>query len=130
MPTSDHRLPDEDLTVLVERASEDYFTARYSSKLGKTWAELDGASKNVIREAALPHLFHGTKALHDLGYRKLRIVATAEDLDALPFGTVVRSDAGTIATKCGFTLGVVFGDERPFPWRYLDLPVTVMQEAP
>lgn len=43
-------------------------------------------------------------------------VTTVEELDQLPNGVVVRSAEGTIACRFDATRGVVFGDDRPFPW--------------
>ncbi|MEA5453280.1 hypothetical protein SPF06_00960 [Sinomonas sp. JGH33] len=63
-----------------------------------------------------------------LAHRKPRTVTTAAELDALPVGSVVRSDAGTIACKCEATRGVVFGDDRSFPWLKLATPATVLHE--
>ncbi|ACZ29593.1 hypothetical protein Xcel_0554 [Xylanimonas cellulosilytica DSM 15894] len=53
-------------------------------------------------------------------------VESAADLAAMPDGTVVRSDAGTIACRFDAQHGVVFGDDRPFPWATLRLPVVVL----
>lgn len=41
-------------------------------------------------------------------------ITTTDDLDALPAGTVVRSDTGTIACRFDTDHGVVLGDDRPF----------------
>ncbi|CAN5734382.1 hypothetical protein BH09ACT7_BH09ACT7_45670 [soil metagenome] len=45
-----------------------------------------------------------------------RTISTVEELDRLPVGVVVRSAEGTIACRFDATRGVVFGDDRPFPW--------------
>lgn len=58
--------------------------------------------------------------------REPRTVTTAAELDALPVGSVVRSSAGTIACKCEATRGIVFGDDRTFPWLKLATPATVL----
>lgn len=81
---TDYRLPDEDLTVLVERAAEGVATRE-----GHNWQTMPATVKNVVREQCLPFIFHGTMALHDLGYRKSRTVTSAEELDALPEGTLI-----------------------------------------
>lgn len=47
---------------------------------------------------------------------------SAEDLDAVPVGGIVRSGMGTIACRYDATRGVCFGDERTFPWTDLALP--------
>lgn len=62
------------------------------------------------------------------GWTKPREVRTAAELDALRVGSVVRSSAGTIACKCEATRGVVFGDDRTFPWLKLAAPATVLHE--
>ncbi|MFN6543519.1 hypothetical protein [Mycolicibacterium nivoides] len=79
-------------------------------------------------------------ALHDLAHDDVpallqvieqlapRRVETAAELDALRVGTVIRSDAGTIACRSGLDHGVVFGDERQFRWRLLALPAIVLWE--
>lgn len=53
-------------------------------------------------------------------------IETAADLDRVPSGSVVRSSAGTIACRFDGRNGVVFGDERPFPWHKLALPAEVI----
>lgn len=54
-------------------------------------------------------------------------ITTTDDLDALPAGTVVRSDTGTIACRFDTDHGVVLGDDRPFsPWTALQLPATIL----
>lgn len=53
-------------------------------------------------------------------------VATEDDRDALPPGVIVRSATGTIACRHFSGVGVIFGDERPFPWKSLTLPLTVI----
>lgn len=51
---------------------------------------------------------------------------THEALMALPAGTVVRSAARTIGCRVDGERGVCFGDDRPFPWSDLALPVQVL----
>lgn len=53
-------------------------------------------------------------------------ITTDEELNALPRGTVVRSNEGSIACRYDDVFGVVFGDDRPFAWSRLDLPATVL----
>jgi hypothetical protein len=53
-------------------------------------------------------------------------ITTAAELDALPVGSVVRSSAGTIGYRYDETRGIVFGDDRCFPWGVLELPLTVI----
>lgn len=57
---------------------------------------------------------------------RARRIGTAAELLAVPQGTVVRSLSGTIAARFDTGRGVVFGDDRPFPWRALSLPGTVL----
>lgn len=54
------------------------------------------------------------------------IVETEQALKDLPVGVVVRSAAGTIACRADESAGVVFGEERPFPWTSLMLPARVI----
>lgn len=82
----------------------------------------------------MPH----SNALHDLAHDDVpvllkvieslapRIIETPGDLDRLPARSVVRSSAGTIAARFDGRNGVVFGDDRPFPWHQLALPATVL----
>lgn len=53
-------------------------------------------------------------------------ITTVEELDRLPVGVVVRSAEGTIACRFDATRGVVFGDDRPFPWLRLALTARVL----
>ncbi|WP_280381031.1 hypothetical protein [Nocardia wallacei] len=55
-----------------------------------------------------------------------RRIETAEELDALPPGTVVRSAVGTVACRHHSGLGVLFGNGEPFDWAQLRLPVIVI----
>lgn len=56
-----------------------------------------------------------------------RVVETAEELEALPHRVIVESSAGSIAARFDDEHGVIFGDDRPFPWMRLALPVTVLR---
>lgn len=53
-------------------------------------------------------------------------VTTEEQRSAVPPGTVVVSDAGTLAGRYDTTRAVVLGDERPIPWADLALPLTIV----
>lgn len=53
-------------------------------------------------------------------------ITTPSERDALPAGIVVLDSQGTIAARHPSGVGVVFGDERPFPWHVLALPLTVL----
>lgn len=66
---------DYDLTVIVESAASGAVDSRAALLGSKTWSDYDAMSKNGVREVALPFLFHGSKALADLGYRKPRVLA-------------------------------------------------------
>lgn len=55
-----------------------------------------------------------------------RQLTTEAERDELPAGTIVRSADGTIACRHHSGVGVVFGDERPFPWEALVLPLTLI----
>lgn len=53
-------------------------------------------------------------------------VTTEQGRGALARGTVVRSAKGTIACRFDDQYGVLFGDDRPFTWSALQLPLTVL----
>lgn len=53
-------------------------------------------------------------------------VTTPEQLAAVPVGAIVRSAAGTIACRYDATRGVIFGDDRSFPWHKLHLPCRIL----
>ena len=53
-------------------------------------------------------------------------VETVAERDALPVGTVIRSNVGTIAARFDRYRGVVFGDDRPIEWTCLALPAVVL----
>lgn len=58
-----------------------------------------------------------------------RTVSTVEERGALPAGVVVCAASGTIACRHHSGVGVVFGDERPFPWHALTLPLTILHDG-
>lgn len=74
------------------------------------------------QESSAPVGFPGTAVFAELHPP----VATEEARDALPAGVVVRSAQGSVACRHHSGVGVVFGDERPFPWDSLALPLTVL----
>lgn len=88
-------MSDHDLTVLVETAAQGMWNSKAGHQGGPVFADLPNPIRNSIREAALPYVFHATKALADLGYTKPRLIVTEEELDTLPNGTVVLSDVYT-----------------------------------
>lgn len=53
-------------------------------------------------------------------------VTTEEQRLAVRPGTVVMSDAGTLAGRFDEHRAVVLGDERPVPWTDLALPLTIV----
>lgn len=55
-----------------------------------------------------------------------RILKTDAELATVVRGTVVHAKDGTIACRYDAERGVVFGDERPFPWSLLRAPATVL----
>lgn len=57
---------------------------------------------------------------------KAATITEAYALAEVPAGTVVRSAAGTIAARFDGYTGVMFGDDRGFPWRDLALPATIL----
>ncbi|ORL01803.1 hypothetical protein A6F55_19110 [Prescottella equi] len=66
-------------------------------------------------------------AIRAAGYSRPRVVETAEELGALPHKVIVESHAGSIAARFDDEHGVIFGDDRPFPWMRLALPVTILR---
>lgn len=74
---------DHELTVLVEAAASGASNSRVAIHGGVLWEALDPATKNNYREAALPFIFHGVKALAELGYSKPRIIMTPDEANAL-----------------------------------------------
>jgi hypothetical protein len=55
-----------------------------------------------------------------------RVIECPAELEALPTGTIVQSNAGTIACRFNRVRGVVFGSNHPFDWDALQLPATVL----
>lgn len=55
-----------------------------------------------------------------------RRIETDEQLAALPTGTVVQSEAGTIASRYDEHHGVLFGVRGLFEWNRLALPAIVL----
>lgn len=76
-------------------------------------------------------LLHFVDAILAAGWRPpARVITTDEELSGtVPDGTIVESAVGTIACRYDYGAGVVFGDDRPFPWQTLLLPVTVVREV-
>ncbi|MCW3766450.1 hypothetical protein OCL88_08185 [Paenarthrobacter sp. PAE-2] len=93
------RLSDHELTVCVETAAEGVVNSRAGHTGGPTWDKLAADQKNSIREQALPFIFHGTKALADLGFWKNPTITTADELQKLydcDRNVVVMDDEGLI----------------------------------
>lgn len=95
------RVSDHDLTVLVETAAAGMWDSKAAHEGGPVFADLPRQVRNSIREAALPYVFHATKALQELGYTKPRLVATVEELAALPFESVIRDAEGHVLERWG-----------------------------
>lgn len=53
-------------------------------------------------------------------------ITTPQQRDQLPGGVIVRSADGTLACRHPSGVGVLFGDDRPFDWDRLTLPITVL----
>lgn len=66
------------------------------------------------------------EAIRRLAWVTPRVLATAEELWSVPIGTVVRTAVGTIACRYDNTRGVVFGDNRTFPWTALAVPAEML----
>ena len=127
MTTSENRLSDSDLTVLVERAAEGVWDSKLPDVEGLApWCDLHPASKNTYREQVLPVIFHGTKALQDLGYRKPSTITTIEELDALPDGSAVLDGVVCVKRADGYwnfsDLAGVYASAS------ITLPATVLHE--
>lgn len=93
------RLTDHELTVCCEAAAEGVVNSRAGHAGTPTWDQLSAMEKNTVREQALPFIFHGTKALADLGYWKSPTITTAKELDDLLIcdrNVVVMDDDGVI----------------------------------
>jgi hypothetical protein len=125
------RLNDYELTVLVEAAASGTVNSRASIHGGSTWDEMDPATKNNYREAALPFILHGTRELSTLGYSKPRTITTAEELDALPVGSVILDGSGLSLHKNEFTGWVASNGAKNIGAEMLlreALPATVLYE--
>ena len=93
------RLNDHELTVCVETAAKGVTDSRAKHAGGPTWDKLNAAQKNAVREQALPFIFHGTRALADLGFWKTPTIATSTELQDLydsDRNVVVMDDEGLI----------------------------------
>ena len=83
------------------------------------WDDLDGDQQDALRGEAADIITAYLAAAQP-------VVETVQALKDLPVGVVVRSAAGTIACRADESAGVVFGDDRPFPWTSLMLPARVV----
>lgn len=119
-----NRLNDYELIVLVDAAASGTVNTRAAHHGGDAWADLDAGDKNTVREAALPYIFHGTKALADLGWERRQTINTREELEEAQL-MVVLTDAGTIANLVNGR-AFFFGYESSVPVATLALPVTVL----
>lgn len=106
----------------------------YASPVGREGAALE----RIARDVLIGNEFHSpaaamlglVDAILAAGWRPpARLVETDEQLVAdVPDRAIVLSAAGTIACRFDYGTGVVFGDDRPFPWGSLQLPGTVLWE--
>lgn len=92
-------LSDHDLTTLVDSAARGVVASAAAWHGGAPWDEMDGMAQNSVREAALPFIFHGTKALAELGYVKPRMVMTPAEANALPDRAAILTPGGIIFRK-------------------------------
>jgi len=90
-------LNDHELTELVEAAAEGVTTSRANNGRGLAWDVMGPMQKNNIREAVLPFIFHGTKALADLGWEHRRTIHTVEELMELTLPAVLDCHGGGVA---------------------------------
>lgn len=75
----------------------------------------------------VPSLDGHTLTAHQAqAWRDACTITTVEDLDRVPSGAIVRSSAGSIACRFDGRNGVVFGDDRPFPWHRLAFPAILL----
>jgi hypothetical protein len=58
--------------------------------------------------------------------RRGTLLTDQAQLAAIPPRSVVRAADGTIAARFSDELGVLFGDDRPFPWSVLRVPALVL----
>lgn len=119
-------LNDHELTVLVEAAACGAVNSRAAHHGGSDWDHLDAADKNAVREHALPFVFHGTRALEDLGFTKPRTVVTVAELDALPDMSAVLDDMDGPLTR--FDSWWRAADGAQFHSMDVVLPATVLWE--
>ena len=78
-----------------------------------------------------PAIFSTSDAILAAGYRKPRIITTAEELDDLPETSVVLDPMGTVALQVGRGLWTMGGDEytsEELIADWLVLPATVLHE--
>ena len=92
-------LTDHDLTALVEAAASGAVNAQAAHHGGDTWDDMHPSIKNTIRENALPFIYHGTKALAELGYPKPRVIYTPEEANALPDRAAILTPGQIIFRK-------------------------------
>jgi hypothetical protein len=127
-------LSDHDLTTLVDAAARGVAESAAAWHGVPPWDEMDAMTQNNVREAALPFIFHGTKALAELGYVKPRLVATVDELIALEDPATVLVDYLENAYQWGIGLDGSEGwqstrDPNPITsnhlWRFS--PITIMR---
>lgn len=108
-----------DVTSQVIGAIEDHVRGAYAGSAYFTRTHGDTATTVHIDIEEHPA---GTPARDTTPHK----VTTEAERDELPAGVIVLSADGTIACRHHSGVGVVFGDERPFPWEVLALPLTLI----
>ena len=88
----------------------------------------DGPAFCACNQWSYPDRTGGTEhhAHQAQAWRDACTITTVEQLDRVPAGAIVQSAAGSIACRFDDRNGVVFGDDRPFPWHKLALPALLI----
>ncbi len=68
-------------------------------------------------------------AITEASPANIRIIDTDSELQAAPVRIIVQAADGTVAARYDAERGVLFGDNRPFPWSVLRAPAVVLREA-
>ena len=89
---------DYDLEQMVNAAAEGRADVMAMLGTGLPWNELTDTHKNAMREAYLPVIFHGTKVLEDIGWRK-DVYVTFDEVEDLPDGTAILTPGQILFVK-------------------------------
>ena len=97
----------------------------------RAWAGIDDNPQSLQSSAMVTDLLddaarYVTAYIKALPVPAIQAVVSKQQLMELPVATIVRAFDGTVACRATVELGVVFGDERTFPWKILPLPVLIM----